>query len=737
MALDAVQTDADVDLRQYLGIVWRRKRLILLVFVLTMLVGYAYMRVTKPLFSAEARIVVESVDSGVSMVDADNPLSELLSRATPDRLSTQLESMQVGPFLAEARKRVKTELPADAPGDDVRVENLEATDIIGIRVTSGSPKYSAEMANAVADLHLEKIRKQSLRGIRDALQFAERETTRARRGLEDAERSLMLFRTTRRVEEVAVEEQQRMRESLDLQSRMRQARADFESVSAEVRDLRAQLRQQPETVVNISESDNPRVQQLRDRLADLEQRRAAALFQFKETSPQVRALDAELNILSAQLRAEPLTRETRTRVPNPMHAELQARLRQREDEERRLRGAYNRVAAELEARQRGTPASQLGAWEVRLAALTRERDQAQRLHGLFLEKVQDLRIREKANRPGARILLRATAPSSPSFPNATRMLLVAAVLGLILGIGCAFLAERLDDRVQTPEDAERLAHAGMLGHVPLVRMASPRLVSQLPAHSHFSESYRTLRSSIAFAALDAPVRSILISSVNRGDGKSLTCVNLATAIAMDGKRVILVDADLRRPTVHALLETPQEPGLTDYLCGRCPVHSVIRPTPTTNFDVICAGPIPTNPSELLNTRAMSELLETLCGNYDVVLIDSSPCTVVTDALVIATQVDGVMLVIDVGKTEKEALRYARDLLDRARARVLGLVCNRVGRNGRHFYGRYGYYSKPFEENHARRQDAGAGRDPQREEGSYSKAMSRVAVIEDEDEDPRS
>jgi non-specific protein-tyrosine kinase len=149
--------------------------------------------------------------------------------------------------------------------------------------------------------------------------------------------------------------------------------------------------------------------------------------------------------------------------------------------------------------------------------------------------------------------------------------------------------------------------------------------------------------------------------------------------------------------------------------------------------VIYAGPIPTNPSELLNTRAMSELLETLCGNYDVVLIDSSPCTVVTDALVIATRVDGVLLVIDVGKTEKEALRYARDLLDRARARVLGLVCNRVARNGRHYYGRYGYYTKPPDDGRWRGGDGSDGvREPERTEGGYSKAMSRVAVDEDAD-----
>jgi capsular exopolysaccharide synthesis family protein len=691
MSVDAIHTEQDVDLREYLGVIWRRKRLILAGFVLVLLGAFGYLRSASPRYSAEARMVVEAQGDGVSMVDAQNPLAELLSRTRPDTLATQLQAMQISPFLNEAEKRVRAELPAADDDPDVRVENLEATDIISVRVTAGRPEYAARLANAIVDLHLEQSRAQSLRGIRDALAFTEREAERTRAALAQAEDRLMRFRKQRRVEQVTMEEQERARLALDLQSRTREIRADLESVLGEVNDLRAQLNDNPEFINQVVEIDNPRVQQLRDQIAELEQRRTVEAINYKPTSPIIQQLDTQLRDLGRRLSAEPLTRKSRTRIPNARRVELVARLREREDEARRLRGQYNRVNAELQARESQRPTEELGTWEIRQAALTRERDQAQKMQTLFLDKLQDLRIREKANRPGARVLLRATAPGSPSFPNPPRILVVACILGLIVGLAGAFVAERLDDRVHTPEEAERLSQSALLANVPEIVVPSARLLSALPSHSAVSESYRSLRSAIAFETLDEPIRTILITSVTRGEGKSLTSVNLASAIALDGKRVLLLDADLRRPTLHTLTKVEAQPGLSEFLNHRCSGREIVRHLPDAGFDLIPSGAIPSNPSELLNTPGMTELLHSMTGEYDVILIDSSPCTLVTDALVMATKVDGVILVVDVGRTHKLALRHARDLLDRARARVLGMVFNRAGREGRSYYGRYGYY----------------------------------------------
>lgn len=691
MSVDAIHTENDVDLREYLGVIWRRKRLIATIFIAVLVAAFVYLRTASPRYSAEAKIVVEDQGEGVSMVDAQNPLAELLSRTRPDSLATQLQAMQISPFLNEAEKRVEAARPANDDGPDVRIENMEATNIISVRVTAGSPDYAAKLANSIADLHLERTHAQSLRGIREALEFTEAESERTKLALSRAEDRLMQFRKLRRVEEVTIEEQERARIILDLQSRVRELKADLDSVLGEVSDLRVQLQQNPEYMNVVTESDNPRLQQLRDSIAELEQRRTVAAIDYKPSSPIIQQLDTQLRDLGRRLSAEPLTRKSRSRVPNARHAELVTRLREREDESRRLRAQYNRVDAELQARESERPSAELGAWEVRQAALTRDRDQIQKMQTLFLDKLQDLRIREKANRPGVRILLRATAPSNASFPNPPRILLVACILGLILGLAGAFTAERLDDRVHTPEEAERLSQAALLANVPEIAVPTPRLLSALPSHSPISESYRILRSAIAFETLDEPIRTLLVTSVTRGEGKSLTSVNLASAIAMDGKRVLLLDADLRRPSLHSLMQVEAQPGLSEFLNHRCAGREIVRHLPDAGFDLIPSGAIPTNPSELLNTSGMTELLHSLTGEYDVILVDSSPCTLVTDALVLATKVDGVILVVDVGRTHKLALRQARDLLTRARARVIGMVFNRAGRDGRPYYGQYSSY----------------------------------------------
>lgn len=691
MSIETIQSGSDVDLRECVDVVRRRKVWLLAAFAVTMAACAGFVHTADPIYTTEARLVVSAPSDNMSMVETENPLGELLAAARPDSLPTQLQAMQTGPFLNRAQERVTRKLRKGARGPEVRVENLEGTEIIAVRVTCGDPEYAAEYANAIVNLHLEQGQAQALAGIRDALAFSEREEGRARQSLQKAEMRLLAFRKERKLEELSAAEQSRIREALDLESRVRELGADVGSTAVEVQDLRRALASQPEKIVDVLERENPRLQQLRDMLAELQRRRSIALVDYKPTSPTIQQLDAQIKGVREDLAREPAVRIERSQLPNPERRALALRLNEREAELRRLRAEKNRVTAELATLKRRLP-SNLGESEIRLASLTRERDQAQKIHSLFLDRVQDLRIREKAHRPEARVLLSAEPPRRPSFPNPQRMFMIAAVLGLMLGLGCAFLAERLDDRVQTPQEAVHLTQAGMLGHVPRLAKHDARVLGAACERPDLAEAYRTLRSSIAFEALDQPLHTLLITSALRGEGKSLTSVNLAAAMAADGKRVALIDADLRRPNLHKLLHQVPSPGLSDLLTGRATVEQALLDVPA-GFSVICAGQTPENPSELLNTPAMEALLTELRSRFrfDLVLVDSSPCAVVTDALILAGKVDGVLMVVDAGHTPRNALCYARDLLARARARVVGTVFNRVSGRNAGYYGRYGVY----------------------------------------------
>jgi capsular exopolysaccharide synthesis family protein len=205
------------------------------------------------------------------------------------------------------------------------------------------------------------------------------------------------------------------------------------------------------------------------------------------------------------------------------------------------------------------------------------------------------------------------------------------------------------------------------------------------------ESYRILRSNVRFATVDEPVCSILVTSTIPGEGKSTTAANLAVAMALDERRVILVDADLRRPTVHKKFNMQLKPGLTDVLVGVLPLEAALRDTNIPGLRVLAAGPIPPNPVELLSSRTMHQIHRTLKEMADVIIFDSPPCLVTADAQVLSAEVDGVLYVMQFGETKKTGARHAVELLSRAQARLLGVVFNKISVESNSYYSGYYHY----------------------------------------------
>src|SRR5262249_10820417 len=253
----------------------------------------------------------------------------------------------------------------------------------------------------------------------------------------------------------------------------------------------------------------------------------------------------------------------------------------------------------------------------------------------------------------------------------------------------------------TPEEVDRVLALPVLGHVPAIPAHQSVLMAALPAGSPVAESYRALRSAISFAAVDHPLRTLLVSSAGQGEGKTLTSTNLAIALALEGRRVILVDTDLRRPTVHRLLECEMRPGLTDLLVGTAALEEALRPFPeAAGLRVLPSGAIPPNPAELVNSAPMEELIHRLSEEADIVLFDGPPCLPVTDAVLLSAKVDGVLLVADVAEARRAGLKYAGEQFERARARLIGLVFNKVSGNVAAGY-QYSYYRRGYDRQESR------------------------------------
>ncbi|MCK9922150.1 polysaccharide biosynthesis tyrosine autokinase [Frankia sp. AgPm24] len=295
---------------------------------------------------------------------------------------------------------------------------------------------------------------------------------------------------------------------------------------------------------------------------------------------------------------------------------------------------------------------------------------------------------------------RSKLPTSPVSPQPTRNYALGILLGLILGVGGAVLRFRLDTSLTGQEDAREATDLPNLAMIIFdADTAQHPLITSARPHSARAEAFRQLRTNLQFVDVDADPRSIIVSSAVPGEGKTTTVCNLAISLAQSGHRVCLIEGDLRRPSFSAYLGVESAAGLTSVLIGAADLDDVLQPwgegrVGSGRIEVLASGPVPPNPSELLGSRNMADLLDVLHARFDFVLIDAPPLLPVTDAAVLASRADGVLLVARIGKTRREQLRQAADALRAVDARVVGTVLNMVPTKGPDapYYGQYTSYA---------------------------------------------
>jgi succinoglycan biosynthesis transport protein ExoP len=301
---------------------------------------------------------------------------------------------------------------------------------------------------------------------------------------------------------------------------------------------------------------------------------------------------------------------------------------------------------------------------------------------------------------GGQVVSRASTPNSPVEPKTIRNGALALVLGLVLGVGFAFVREYLDDSIRSKEDLER-ATGGLpvVGLIPAVsnwkNHRTAFLATAAKPHSPAAEAYRTLRTSVQFLGLDHPIRSLLVTSPTKEEGKTTTLTNLAVSLAQIGQRVILLDCDLRRPRIHQFFGMSNESGFTSVLLGTDPVAEAIQPAQGyPSLAVLPSGPPPPDPSELLSSQRTRDLLEALRSHCDILLVDSPPVLPVTDPLVLAALADSTLLVVSADQTSKRAVSRAVEVLTQIDTPLMGTVLNGVSPESGYAYGyATGYYRR--------------------------------------------
>jgi succinoglycan biosynthesis transport protein ExoP len=348
----------------------------------------------------------------------------------------------------------------------------------------------------------------------------------------------------------------------------------------------------------------------------------------------------------------------------------------RSDVQRNIDGVEAQIA-ELEERIADAEAA---ADEGAVTTLESQRPGLDTELGLLQLELQGLQPGNAIRSGGGQVLAPATLPASPSSPNLLRNGLLAAFLGLALGVGLAFLRERLEDRFKSREDVERTLAAPVLATIP--RFAGKRkddpskLILRTDPHSLASESYRSLRTNLEFIASTTGRNSFLITSPSAGEGKSVTAANVALAFAQSGRRTIVVSGDLRRPTIERIFGVQPNDGLSRYLAGQTDrLEEIIVNPGISNLRIVPTGPVPPNPAELMTSPRMAKLIADLEANSDMLLIDSAPTLPVADATIMVSHVGGAVLVVNAETTRRAAADHGRSELVKVGGRLVGGVLN--------------------------------------------------------------
>jgi succinoglycan biosynthesis transport protein ExoP len=458
----------------------------------------------------------------------------------------------------------------------------------------------------------------------------------------------------------------------------------------------------PFSIPEVRKSD--RISNIEGRISQLKQSKAALEVTYTKEWPEVKKIDASIKRLEDELAKEA--------------DESIAMLKQQYEAAQ----AHENSVKEMYLKQRGTTDQQTRD-QIEMAQYTQRLETNKQYLNTLLQKQREVQIAQGDKGSEVRIENYSRLPGAPVGPARLRNVMIALVLSLVAGIGLAFLLDFLDDSVKSLDDIDRYIHLPALAMIPASRGATnlkglPRpntgpsestaLALIDDARSPIAESYRHLRTSLLLSSAGQPPKRILVTSSQPSEGKTTTAINTAFMLAQTGVEVLIIDCDLRRPRLHTQFEVANSKGLTTWLSGEKDLDSLLQTYPKThNLKILTSGPVPPNPAELLGSEEMRRLLGILSERFAHIIIDSPPAISFTDASILSTMVDGVMLVVHGGRSSRAVVRRAKQQLLDVGAHIFGVVLNNVRLETQDYY-YSGYYSNYYSTETDSGQGASAG-----------------------------
>ncbi len=715
----------ELSLQDYINLIIRRHKIIITVAVVVVCATLVYVLVKPSVYQSASSFMLETkeisfTEQGMGFSDQTRPLGyyEAIMRSRHYR-SRLLDSLQLH----------KSYFESDYRGDElarlilqgIHLSSSDYSDMIKLTAQAPEPQLAYSLALYATSILKERCMEVDREELSNAVKFIDHQTEISKQNLETAERALQEFKKKTNVV-ISNEDGSMMNELLKMENALTAIQTEREMAQANLNAYRQRLAQlQGRDATGNGYEDSPEIKTARDKISRLEKEKNDLTQQYGETDLRIMDIDSKLEkekrqLINLMIQSSSQDVNLGGEEDMLMWKNIQEKMAEEELNVFILRNRERYHKKMVEEFKKKNP--QMMEHAIELMRMTRSQSVAENLYAFLLERGEEAKIKEAAGTGGIRIIDNPVLPKRPISSQLVRNLVLSLFLGLGFGFGLALLQEYLDNSIQTKEDIIQNTSLSVLGMVPSLNGFSKNpllnklngksknpeavqaanngvyLINQLKLKSPAVESYRTLRSNLSFASVDQDIRDMAISSANPGEGKTLTSANLAIAFALLGKKVLLVDTDLRKPRQHKVFKVNQKPGLTDYLLSNNRGKVKVHPTGIENLKIIPCGEIPPNPAEILASQKMTEFIHDIREHFDIVIYDTAPILPVSDTSILAPKVDGLLLVVKHASTDKRDLVPVLETLEKSNTHVYGVVMNNViASRGYGYY--YSYYNKSY------------------------------------------
>jgi polysaccharide biosynthesis transport protein len=715
----------EIDLQKYWLVLKRRWLVSTSVFGAVLGLSCFTALTKQVVYEASGRLLIKA-ESNSSLTGLDVNLGELESAGSSsikDPLDTQVEIIRSSPIFSRAIKELESS-ELDTGGlnssqllQQLTVKPITGTDVLQISFRSADPELAAAVVNYVMQAYMENNVGTNRAEAVSAREFIEDQLPETEAAVRRAEADLSQFKEQNQIVDLEQEATQAVNTIGTLNSEIDQAQAQLADVTAQSVELRRQVGMDAESAAIMSElSQSPGVQEALTELQKVQSQLAIESTRYERTHPTISNLErqnAALNQLLQERIAEVLNRNQRVSVGELQVGELkQALISSFVQSEVTRAGLIRRVETFSRLRAAyGQRASALPVLEKTQRQLERKLEAAQTTYETLLTKLQEVQVAENQNLGNARVIEEATTPDSPTGSKIKLLLAAGGFVGILLGVAAAFLLDILDQSVKTVKESRELFGYTLLGAIPSfgktsslkhsssdLEIGAPRIIVRDMPYSPVLDAYQMLQANLKFLRSDRALKTIVVTSSVPGEGKSEVSSNLAAAIAQVGRRVLLVDADMRSPSLHKAWNVNNSIGLSHVIVGHHPLTEAIQKG-MHNLDILTSGVLPPNPVALLDSKRMATLIEQFSNRYDFVIFDTPPVVGFADASIVGRMVDGTVMVVRPGVVNAARATAAKEILIRSGQTVLGIVANGV--NVRDEPDSYFYYTRDYSTNRDR------------------------------------